>query len=246
MRYPLTLFIQKPNNQTQTLPYHMKKITLVLLLLLAVTSMVTAQQLYVEGGKSLTSFDYKSSQGNSLENLQSTTHSFMSMGYRNQLFTKNLHLSLGATYAGYGAIGSDMEVGNFMEWDVNYAGLHVGLDYNLFKIKKASVYVKGGMAAAFFVHGSQTLNNTVINLKNNDDFDTTLVSMQIGAGFSHPISETLSIYVQYMYGKSLDMASGDAELKLASNNVGFGMLIDISKKQDTPKQDTPKQDTPKQ
>ena len=214
----------------------MKKITLILLLLTA-TSIATAQQLYVEGGKSLTSFDYKSSQGNSLDNLQSTAHNFMAIGYRNQFFTKNLHLSLGAIYTGYGAIGSEDVVGNFMEWDVNYAGLNVGLDYDMFKIKKASVYIKGGMSAAFFVQGSQTLNNSVIDLKNNDDFDTILVSMQIGAGFSHPISENLSFYAQYMYGKSLDMASGDAELKMASNNVGFGLSIDISKKQETAKQE---------
>jgi opacity protein-like surface antigen len=74
-----------------------------------------------------------------------------------------------------------------------------------------------------------------MDLKNNDDFDTTLVSMQIGAGFSHPISEDLSFYVQYMYEKSLDMASGDAELKIASNQVGFGLLINISKKLATAK-----------
>lgn len=213
----------------------MKKIIVVLLLLTATIS--SAQQLYVEGGKSLTSFDYKNSQGNSLENLQATTHSFMAIGYRNQLFTKNLNLTLGANYAGYGAIGSDDAVGNFMEWDVNYAGLNVGLDYNLFNIKKASVYVKGAMSAAFFVQGTQTLKNSVIDLKNNDDFDTTLLTMQIGAGFSHPISENLSFYVQYLYGKSLDMVSGDAELKIGSNNVSFGLLINISKKQEAAKKE---------
>ncbi|MEZ7498329.1 outer membrane beta-barrel protein [Flavobacterium sp. Arc3] len=208
----------------------MKKITLVLLLI-AATNFAVAQQLYVEGGKSLTSFDYKNAQGNSLDNLQATTHSFMSIGYTEQLFTKNLKLSLGANYAGYGAIGSDDVVGNFMEWDVNYAGLNAGLDYKLFNIKKASVFVKAGMSAAFFVQGSQTLNNSVIDLKNNDDFNSTLITMQIGAGFSHPISENLSFYVQYLYGKSSDMASGNAELRIESNNIGFGLLIDISKKQ---------------
>jgi opacity protein-like surface antigen len=207
----------------------MKKITLALLLI-ATTTIATAQQLYVEGGKTLSTFDYKNSEGNSLENLQSTTHGFMAIGYTDQLFTKNLKLSIGVNYAGYGAIGSDDSVGNFMEWDVNYAGLNVGLDYKLFHIKKASVFVKAGVLAAFFVQGTQTLNNRVINLKNNDDFDTALVTMQVGAGFSHPITENLSFYVQYLYGKSSDIASGDAELKIASNNVGFGLLIDISKK----------------
>jgi opacity protein-like surface antigen len=216
----------------------MKKITLVLLLLTA--TIATAQQLYVEGGKSSISFDYKNSQGQSLDNLQATTHSFMALGFRDQLFTKNLNFSAGLHYTGYGAIGSDDAVGNFMEWDVNYAGLNLGLDYKLFHIKKASVYVKGALSAGFFVQGTQTFNNSVIDLKNNDDFDTTLVTMQAGAGFSHPISENLSFYVQYMYGKSSDMASGDAELKIKSNKVGFGLLIDISKKQATAKPVTEK------
>ena len=217
----------------------MKKITLVLMLLTA-TTIATAQQLYVAGGKSSTTFDYKNSQGNSLENLQATTNSYMAIGYKSQFFTKKLNLNVGLNYSGYGAMGSDDVVGNFMEWDVNYAGLNVGLDYSLLKIKKASVYVKGAVSAALFVQGTQTLNNSVIDLKNNDDFDTTLVTMQAGLGFTHPISENLSFYVQYVYGKSLDMASGDAELKFKSNNVGFGLLIDISKKQATEKPATEK------
>jgi hypothetical protein len=47
----------------------MKKITL-LILLLTSTTIATAQQLYVEAGKTMSSFDYKNSQGNSLDNLQ--------------------------------------------------------------------------------------------------------------------------------------------------------------------------------
>lgn len=207
----------------------MKKIILVLLLL--VVTIAKAQQLYVEGGKSSTSFDYKNLQGNSLDNLQSTSHSFIAVGYSDQLFTKNLHLYVGLNYAGYGAIGSDDAVGNFMEWDVNYAGLNIGLHYNVFQIKKASVYVKLASATAFFVQGTQTLNNSVIDLKNKDDLDTPLITAQLGAGFSHPISENLSFYVQYLYVKSLDMAPGPPELKITSSNVGFGLLINITKKQ---------------
>jgi len=89
----------------------MKKITLMLLILTTTTTF--AQQLYVEGGKTLASFDYKNSQGNRLDNLQATPHSFMTVGYRNQLVTKNLNISLGTSYAGYGSVGSDDTVGNY-------------------------------------------------------------------------------------------------------------------------------------
>jgi hypothetical protein len=204
-----------------------KKITLVLLLFIATNA--TAQQLYLEGGKSSTTFDFKSSKGVKLDNLQATAHSFMAIGYRKKVFTENLSLSLGANYSGFGAIGSNDALGNYMEWVVNYAGLNVGVDYTLFNVRKASVYLKGAASSAFFIQGSQTLNSRVIDLKNNEDFGTML-NLQLGAGFSHPVSEHLSFYAQYLYGKSTDMSKGDAELKIASNNVSFGLLINIAKK----------------
>ncbi|WP_457618647.1 outer membrane beta-barrel protein [Lutibacter sp.] len=212
----------------------MKKITLLLLVLVATTTF--AQQIYIEGGKTLASFDYKNSQGVRLENLQATPHSFMTVGYRDQLFIKNLNISLGTSYAGYGAIGSDDTVGNYMEWDVNYLEFNTGLDYRLFKIKKAHVYIKGTASMAFLVQGTQTINNMVIDLKNQDDFDKTVFDFRAGFGFRHLISENLAFYVQYMRGKSLKLKDGTAvtddqeELRYVSDNISFGLLINIAKK----------------
>ena len=209
----------------------MKKVTLLLLLLTATIS--TAQQMYVEGGKTMSSFEYKNSQGNKLENLQSTAHSFMTIGYRDQIFIKNLHILLGTSYAGYGAIGSDDSVGNYMEWDVNYLEFNTGLDFELFKVKKAKFYLKGSASVAFLLQGAQTINNMVIDLRNRDDFDKTLFDFRAGFGFSHPISETLSFYAQYMRGKSLTLKEGTSvtsdqeELRIRSNNISFGLLIKL-------------------
>lgn len=213
----------------------MKKITLIIVLLTGST-IATAQQLYLESGKTLSSFDYKNSQGVGLDNLQTSSHSFMTIGYRKQIFTKNLNVSLGTSYAGYGAIGSDNSVGNYMEWDINYLEFNVGLDYELFKIKKGKLYLKGTASMAFLLQGVQTLNNTVIDLKNNDNFDKTLYDFRGGFGFSHPISDNLSFYVQYMRGRSITLKEGTAvtsdqeELRIVSDNISFGLLINISKK----------------
>jgi hypothetical protein len=210
----------------------MKKIALMLLLLTATIS--TAQQVYLEGGKTMASFDYKNSQGNSLDNLQATAHSFMAIGYRNQLLIKNLYLSFGTSYAGYGAIGSDDTVGNYMEWDINYLGVNVGLDYELFKVNETKFYIKGTNSVSFLLQGTQTFNNRVIDLKNRDDFDKTLFDFRAGFGFSHPISENLSFYAQYMHGRSLDLSEGTAntadqeELRIVSDNISFGLLLNIS------------------
>ena len=212
------------------------KINILMLLLLTAT-IATAQQLYVEGGKTMSSFDYKNSQGNSLDNLQATAHSFIAIGYRNQLLIKNLHLSFGTSYAGYGAIGSDDTVGNYMEWATNYLGVNVGIDYELFKVNETKFYIKGTNSVAFLLQGTQTFNNRVIDLKNRDDFDKTLFNFRAGFGFSHPISENLSLYAQYMHGRSLNLSEGTAntpsqeELRIVSDNISFGLLINISNKQ---------------
>jgi hypothetical protein len=157
----------------------------------------------------------------------------MAIGYRNQLFTKNLHVSLGTSYAGYGAIGSDDAVGSYMEWDVNYLEFNTGLDYELFKVKEAKFYIKGTASLAFLLQGTQTINNRVIDLKNSDDFDKTLFDFRAGFGFSHPISENLSFYAHYMRGRSLKLKEGTAntadqeELRIVSDNISFGLLLNI-------------------
>jgi virulence-associated protein VapD len=138
--------------------------------------------------------------------------------------------SIGVRYAGYGAIGSDDSADNFMEWDVNYLEINMGLDHKLFNIKKGSIYIKGSTSVGFLVQGSQTINNTVLNLKKVEEFDKSLIDIRLGAGFSHPISDNFSFYVQYMYGKSLVWTAKPEKLRIESNNISFGLLIDISKK----------------
>jgi len=206
-----------------------------LALVVSISSLtISAQQLYIESGKTQSSFDYTNSQGDDLDNLQASTHDFLEVGYKDQLFIKNLQGSLGVRYASYGAIGSDDTVGNFMEWNVNYAELKAGLEYALFTVKEFFFYAKGTASLGFLVQGTQTLNNTVMNLKNQDDFDKTLISYRAGVGFVRPVSENLSVYLQYMYGKSSTLKEGavntaDQEvLKIVSHNLSVGLLIDIS------------------
>jgi hypothetical protein len=208
----------------------MKNYVLIFLLLLT-TTLVTAQQIYLETGKSSSSFDYNNSQGVKLQNLQSTNHSFMAIGYRDRIISeqKELKGSLGVRYIGYGSIGSDDEVGNFMQWDVNYLEVEAGLDYKILAIKKASFYIKGTTSLGFLVQGAQTINNTVINLKKVEEFDKPLIDFRLGVGFSHPISENLSFYVQYMYGKSLVWVAKPERLRIESNNISFGLLVNLSK-----------------
>jgi len=207
-----------------------KKQNLQLLLFFVITTIASAQQLYLEVGKTSSSFDYKNSQGERLDNLQATNHQFMSLGYRDNIASlKPLHGFLGMGYNGYGAIGSDNTLNGIMEWRVNYLELNAGLDIDLFAINKSAFYLKGMFSTGFLLQGTQSMNNDIINLKNVDDFDKMMFSFKAGAGFLHPVSDDLSFYVQYLFGKSLNQSGNDdyESLRIESHNISFGAIIEL-------------------
>lgn len=208
-----------------------KKVTQ-LLLFFIITTATSAQQFYLESGKTLSSFDYKDSQNVGLDNLQATTHSSMAIGYRSKFISEKLKGSIGVGYSGYGAIGSDAVLEGVLEWDINYFELGVGLEYNVFKIHDLEFFLKGIATTGFLIQGTQSLNDEIINLKNNDDFNNAMISYKVGAGFLYPVSKELSFYIQYLFGKSLNQADdGDNEsLRIKTHNIGFGVLINLSNK----------------
>ena len=75
-----------------------KKTTLVPLLFIA-NNASAQQQLYLEAGKSSTTYGCKNPKGIKLDNLQATASSSMTIGYRNQVFPENLSRSFGADYS---------------------------------------------------------------------------------------------------------------------------------------------------
>lgn len=206
----------------------MKKILIIALLFIGVTA-VKSQHIYFETGKSISSFTFEDSQGESLKNLQKTDHAFMSLGYRRSIFTKNLYLSAEGSYNSYGALGSDRDLGNYYEWDVTYLGVRVGLDYELFNTGNFTYYIKGAASAEFLIRGTQTLNDQVYTLRGENDFDTPVYFLRAGLGVQYKVSQNLSVFTQYMYGMSGTFKNIEGKLKINAHNFGFGLLINISK-----------------
>ncbi|WP_456422452.1 hypothetical protein [Lutibacter sp.] len=210
----------------------MKQKIIVFSIFLTVCMQAFSQQLVLETGKAITSFDYKNSQGNQLDNLQSTNQNYMYVGYRTKVFKDFIFASLGVNYSTYGAIGSDNVLNNYFEWETSYLGLNVGLDFRLFKIKKINFYVKSTFSSEFIIQGTQTLNNTVYDLVGADDFDQTNYFFKVGTFIDYPISKHMTLFFQYMGGKSKQLRSSvsnidQEQLRLVSHNFGFGLFINL-------------------
>ena len=208
----------------------MKNFLIITFLLLSISA-ARSQEIFVEAGKTLSSFDYTNSQGNKLANLQSTNQTFMSLGYRMNVFTKNLYLDINGNYNSYGSNGSDISLDNYFEWDLNYIGIGAGFDYEVYKPGDFIFYVKVLASAEFMIQGTQTINDQVYDLSGEEDFNSPLYFFRGGLGVQYAVTESIAVFTEYMYGRGNTFKDAQGDLKINAHNFGFGLLINVSKTQ---------------
>lgn len=206
------------------------KLKLITCLFILSSFLTYSQQIYMETGSTVSSFDYKNSQGKPLNNLLSRSSSYFGMGYRKVINTsKSVFISAGATYNNYGAIGSENRFDNYFEWDVSYLGLKVGADIKLIRLNDLIFFFNTSVASEFLVRGNQTINNDVFNLVGEEEFNNNIFFMRGGVSMQYPISSSTAIFVGYSYGKSVLVSSGDSaeKLKLNAHQFGIGFSINL-------------------
>jgi hypothetical protein len=215
----------------------MKKIFF-LIILSVFTLIINGQQVFLEIGKNNSSFDYHNSDGKTLDNLNGSSHVFMQMGYHTASKVQRMNYSLGLSYNGYGARGSDETTGNYFDWDVNYLGLDLGIDYEFYKKRFAynsmsdlAVYVKASVTPELLVSGTQTINSKVFNLVGEEQFKYPLIFVRGGCGVSYTITRVLTVYFEYMGGKGFPLKFGDSDdaekLRINGHNFSVGLLVDL-------------------
>jgi len=202
---------------------------LLLAILLAGFLNIAAQQIYMEAGKTISRFDFENSQGDNLDNLQSSNHTYISLGFRQSIFTERLFWHASGNFNEYGSVGSDPNFDNYFEWDLSYLGLGLGLDYEIFKPGNFTFYIAASAGAELLIQGTQTLNNQVYDLSDQEDFDSALYVFKGGLGIQYEISPLLSIYTQYMYGLAGRFKDVQGDLKIKTHNIGLGLFINVSK-----------------
>lgn len=207
----------------------MKKL-LLFLILVSFGWHCNSQQLYMEYGSTISSFDYKNSRGQRLNNLLSKSKSYFGMGYRHTLNkAKTLFLRGGLSYNNYGAIGSESSVDNYFEWDVSYLGVKGGVDVKLFQLTDLVFFANGSVASEFMVRGTQTINNDVFNLVGEEEFNNNILFLRAGVSMQYPISSSTAIVAGYNYGSSILINSGISaeKLKLNAHQFGIGFIINL-------------------
>jgi len=207
----------------------MKKLKILLVVIILSNFSAYCQELMTETGLSFTSFNFKDSQGNNLENVQPATTNFLNLGYRHNLLNKTLHFVGGLSFNKYEAIGSNDPINLYYKWETTYLAPFLGLDVKLIGSEKVAFYLRTTTSLEFMLQGTQTLNNQIFNLKNVEEFDTAKLLFRGGAIIDYSISETLSIFTHFKYGQSTE--SGDTQkLKFNTTEIGIGLAVKLNAK----------------
>ena len=218
----------------------------ILIFLLIPTLHVSGQKIkilqdaiFVEYGKSISNFDYSNSSGVKLENLQPMTKNYFRLGYNHDWYFSNksvlqpnrFSFSVSLDYNNYGAQGSNAILYNIYEWDLEYLGLNLAINYDLIKMRDFTFYVTGGASSDYNLRGTQMINSQVYSLENVEEFDPFSFFFKGGAGITYPMSEKARVYVQYLYSTSNvmkdDSASSLERLSVRNHSIGAGVLVDI-------------------
>lgn len=196
----------------------------------------SSQQLYLEAGKTISSFDYKNSDGNSLGDLTGTNQNNLELGIRMSVLKSPWHLSLGVANNKYGAKSSDQQLGNYSEWEVSYLGLGLGVDYEFNKppVTNAdrngfSFYLKGSFETDLLLNGSQRKNNQVFDLAGVEEFDKPVFFLKGALGVNYYISRGYVAFAQYRYGRSILFGNynGQEQLHFIEHNVCIGFSVTL-------------------
>ncbi|MFA6401299.1 MAG: hypothetical protein WCX31_06695 [Salinivirgaceae bacterium] len=214
----------------------MKKIIFLSILL---GSLLTAQsqQIYMDFGKTFSTFEYKNSEGNELVNMIGTNQNNLGVGYRHCIQKTGFHVLGGVSYQKYGAQASDTILDNYYKWDATYIGANAGFDYEFFKPEfnyseryRFTLYLRGMIAAEFLMQGTQIVNNQLTDLKGVEEFNQPLYFARGAIGGKYYLSKSLSVYAQYMGGKSFLFGdySNKEQLRIITHSINVGISVNLN------------------
>lgn len=206
----------------------MKKQCLLIICCLVI-GFVQAQELFVEGGKSITSFAFKDVLSNELDNLRPTNHTYLDLGYRGDLFGEQVKFIGGLGLHTYGSRGSDANATNFFEWETTYVSLQAGVDIEIIKANRFSFHVRATVAPEFLMQGTRVLNNQVLDINGLEDFDTPIIFLRGAASFEYKVSDGITTFLQYRYGQGtqLEKSASGGELTYFSQDIGLGLMFNL-------------------
>jgi hypothetical protein len=196
------------------------------------------QEAYFSTGRNFTTYDYTNSQGESNDNVKSSSGAFYELGLSFDVADK-LQIATGITLNEFNATGGNY-VNNY-SWNTNYLGIKGLAKYAMFSSSGSKIggnsyttgdyafYFNLGVNVSHIIDGKQKINGETFDLISNDEFKGLFVQPIIGLDAKYYITNTIAFGLGYNYSKSYGITNSTPQ-KLNFNNsqLQFNLLMSLN------------------
>lgn len=214
---------------------------IVFLIFLVLTSLTSAQQIYVGMGLSRGAAfeDYRNSFGENTLNDDGFSKSIdpiLEGGLRLNIYKQFLKLDIGVQYHKH-QINTSFYAGNTRipsTYNLDYVGLKTGFTFVIFRWKKVTIQTHGHLSNDLLVFGTNRYKDVIVDIYKERTLNRNLFILHRGVGLEYKISDKISGYLNYTVtsgssGVNEDSTNGE-RYTLGSSGVRVGLLFNVSKK----------------
>ena len=208
---------------------------LIIIILLGCSSFLFSQNIFLNTGVNLTTYDYKNSSGGSSENVLSSNGMFYELGYSVPLdFSKRsrgwgrysrMQFETSFTLNDYNATGGN-SLDNY-DWKSQYAGLRTGVEYMVFPNNTVTLSVEGSFGFETLLNGKQKIGGETFNLKDSEEFNGLFITPKFGLNAVYNVTEDVGLSGGLHFSKALSMKGESRNENLQFNNTHFSFGITI-------------------
>jgi len=204
----------------------MQRILIIILLLIGVSIRSYSQDVFFKTGVNYTGYSFKDQNGKQTKGLFPGSGSSYELGLGFPIKKDFLKYELGLSLNGYNATGGD--INNNYSWDTNYGGIKNIISF-FPTTGDLDIGILGIFGASSIISGTQVINNSRYELKNNPEFKGIFLETGLGLSLSYDVSKKGFISLSYDYTNNFGVGQNNEE-KLSFNNqrilFGVHFIID--------------------
>lgn len=199
----------------------MQKISLIILLVIGISIRSYSQDVFFKTGVNFTSYHFKDQNGKQIKGLFPGSGTSYEFGVGFPLAKDFLKYELGLSLNAYNATGGD--INNNYSWDTNYGGIKNILSFYP-TTRDLDIGILGIFGASSIISGTQVINNSRFELKNNPEFKGIFLEAGLGLSLSYDVSRKGFISLSYDYTKNLGVGKNNEEdLSFNNQRILFGV-----------------------
>ena len=190
------------------------------------------QNIFFNSGVNLTKYDYKNSIGEENPNINQSNGVFFEIGTSFNLISGNsgdqkLNLKPSLVLNKYNATGGN----NFdnYDWDTQFFGLKVVLDYLVFNTDSFSTSIEGGFSLESLMQGNQKIGGTTYDLTKSEEFGGSFFAPNFGVNVVFNANEDIGIStgINFHNLSSSKTSQNGEKLNIVNTQLAVGIIINL-------------------